>query len=377
MEQEIMKMKNKIYKVNYVPQTLSNHIFFDSNKAMNNELKTNLTIAKSGINNNKQWDPSKKKINEYEMISVYINPRLNPISRSYYKLIEILTDFGMVNDFKTFKDENKFKHVKCACICEGPGGFVQALNHYLRKNHIPFDSIPCISLISSDRRIPKWKLDSYNLDYRVCYGEDKTGDLYKKNNINHFVEEIGGEFSCDFVTADGGFDFSSNFNSQEQLFQRLLFSEIYTILRIQKNGGSSVIKVFDLFDDITLSLITILVSCYQDVYICKPFSSRPANSEKYLICKGYKVNNKLLELLESFFDKHLTGINIVCDQNLYNMTAQSISKYNEHFVKNQIAYINRTIDYINIENTKTNVLNCSQEHSKICIDWVNKYMSQI
>tara|TARA_Y100000389_G_scaffold41693_1_gene36404 strand:- start:13151 stop:14260 length:1110 start_codon:yes stop_codon:yes gene_type:complete len=364
-----MNDRNKIFKINSGVSTQGNETSLDVYKTMNNILKTNLTKAKSEINNNKMWDISKKHINEYELISLYNNSKINPISRSYYKLIEILTDFDMHKILKLCSS------VKCACICEGPGGFVQALNHYMQQNDITYNPIPCISLISYDRRIPKWKLDSYKLKYRLCYGEDKTGDLYKKKNIHHFVEDVG-EFSCDFVTADGGFDFSINFNSQEQLFQRLLFSEVYTILKLQKNQGTCVIKVFDLFDETTISLISILSYCYRDVYLCKPFSSRPANSEKYLICEGYTVNKVILDSLETIFDKNLSNINQICDKTLYNIIFQSITEYNKVFVINQIQYINRTIEYSHFDNSITNKKDIykNHEHANLCTEWVNRYL---
>ena len=39
----------------------------------------------------------------------------------------------------------------------------------------------------------------------------------------------------DFVTADGGFDFSYNFNRQEQLSYRIIFCEIITTHLVFKN----------------------------------------------------------------------------------------------------------------------------------------------
>ena len=43
---------------------------------------------------------------------------------------------------------------------------------------------------------------------------------------------------ADLVTADGGFDFSTNFNKQEQSSLRIIFCEIVTALSVQKKGGA-------------------------------------------------------------------------------------------------------------------------------------------
>ena len=53
-------------------------------------------------------------------------------------------------------------------------------------------------------------------------------------------------------------------------------------------------KMFDLIHINTLQLLYILRLCYNEVYINKPVTSRSTNSEKYIICKGYKRNNNII-----------------------------------------------------------------------------------
>ena len=47
----------------------------------------------------------------------------------------------------------------------------------------------------------------------------------------------GYQNTMDIITADGGFDFSKNFDYQEEICFRLLLSEIYGALCIQKEDG--------------------------------------------------------------------------------------------------------------------------------------------
>ena len=56
-----------------------------------------------------------------------------------------------------------------------------------------------------------------------------------------------------------------------------------------------VLKIFDIFTLPTIQIIFILSSVYDNVYICKPNTSRIANSEKYLVCKNYKHNRNLIK----------------------------------------------------------------------------------
>ena len=42
---------------------------------------------------------------------------------------------------------------------------------------------------------------------------------------------------CDFITADGGFDYSVDFNKQEEISVNLIFCEILYALILQKQDG--------------------------------------------------------------------------------------------------------------------------------------------
>ena len=49
----------------------------------------------------------------------------------------------------------------------------------------------------------------------------------------------------EFITADGGFDFSIDYNQQEFLAQKLIFAQVIMAISLQKIGGSFVCKFFD------------------------------------------------------------------------------------------------------------------------------------
>ena len=91
------------------------------------------------------------------------------------------------------------------------------------------------------------------------------------------------------VTGDGGFDFSDDYSNHEIMAFQLIFCEAVTGLSILKIGGNMVLKLFDLFHHCSLELIYILCCYFDNVYIVKPFTSRSANSEKYIVCKGFRA----------------------------------------------------------------------------------------
>ena len=63
-------------------------------------------------------------------------------------------------------------------------------------------------------------------------GYDNTGNLYKVENIQYLIDTIKNK--CDLVTGDGGFDYSKDFNKQEQFSYHLIFCEIVSAFAILK-----------------------------------------------------------------------------------------------------------------------------------------------
>ena len=58
------------------------------------------------------------------------------------------------------------------------------------------------------RHIPFWNQQIIaNSKNKLSYGVDKTGDIYKLENANEFIDSLDGQL-CNLVTADGGFDYS-------------------------------------------------------------------------------------------------------------------------------------------------------------------------
>lgn len=309
----------------------------------NSHINNILTIAKDKINDNREWDNAKKISNDFELIHIPSKKIINdsiaehiPLSRSYFKMWEILKKFRLVDDFK--------ENIKITSLAEGPGGFIEALVNYRKKMNC-VDEINAITLQSNRSEIPGWKKSKnyliQNKNINLHYGEDGTGDLYNINNILNFSIKTGKHLSS-IVTADGGFDFSIDFNKQEQLAYRLIFCEIVTGLCVQKKNGHFVIKIFDIYTKMTLNLLFILNLYYEDVIIYKPDTSRPANSEKYLICKNFKgIKSKelgdLLRIVKNW-NIYEDGENIFIQE----IIANEIPKY----------YIDNVLQFNNINANK-------------------------
>lgn len=330
--------------------------FYDT-QGCNDMLRCKLQREKNKIDNEKNWDIAKKYANNYEFIFSFNNDGVsnkNPISRSYFKLIEILKDNGI---------HDNMVNIKTACLCEGPGGFIQAINDVYTDRLYPID---CITLISNNKKVPNWKLSSID-NYRISYGADSTGNLYNIENINHFVNVVG-KNSCNLVTADGGFDFSNDFNSQETNFLLLLLCEIYTCLNIQAEDGVFIVKVFDLFDMKTMDMISLLRMFYDTLTIQKPKTSRPANSEKYIICKNFTLKNySILSSIQHCISNKYVNLEHIIPSSLRYDTLKHIYEYNKIFVEKQIQQIEKTLNLL-----RSNQFD-KRKNIELCIEWCEKY----
>lgn len=324
--------------------------------------------------NNKSWDKFKKISNEYEFI--YTSPTsdcnvsaYHPISRSFFKLWEMLHDFNNVI-FQTKRKEE----LKCLFLAEGPGGFVEAFQKFRVDYHNQSNDFLVGMTLKSDvnKSVPDWK---YKSRLKLFYGQDNTGNLYNILNLKSLQLEFGAN-TFDIITADGGFDFSSDFNNQEVMCYKLLLAETLAALYTQKEGGTFILKIFDIFNENTLRLIVLLQMVYHHVYIVKPLTSRPANSEKYLICTGFSKAraDMYYHLLERCLDNE-TDINTVIGENIpiYNDLVQDVIYYNTHFVLRQVNSIQRTLKLIKETDKSKENQDIILANKKKCQEWCKKY----
>jgi 23S rRNA U2552 (ribose-2'-O)-methylase RlmE/FtsJ len=320
-----------------------------------------------------EWDIYKKYTNNYEYIHTIIPNtkisvcKLKPMSRSFYKMIELCNIFNLF--------ENLDAPIKSFHLAEGPGGFIEAFV-YLRNNSK--DKYFGMTLQSDDINVPAWKKSYYflqnNKNVIIENGITGTGDLMSKDNLLYCLKNYNN--SMDFVTGDGGFDFSFDFNKQEQLCMNLIFAQICFALAIQKKGGTFILKIFDIFTQASLDLLYLLSNVYEKVYIIKPKTSRTANSEKYLVCKEFRLldsNNLVIKLskIYDYFDKNVF-IGRYLNINLSYLYINKIEEYNAIFGQQQIENINSTLGLIN--NCKNDKIELHKKNNiQKCGQWCFKY----
>lgn len=122
------------------------------------------------------------------------------------------------------------------------------------------------------------------------YGDKDDGNIFDESNqdsLNDYIRKHVPE-GVHFAMADGGFSVEGQENIQEILSKQLYLCQFVTALKILRVDGSFVCKLFDLFTPFSVGLVYLMYKCFQQIAIIKPNSSRPANSERYIVCK-YKL----------------------------------------------------------------------------------------
>jgi hypothetical protein len=177
------------------------------------------------------------------------------------------------------------------------------------------------------------------------------------------------------ITADGGFDFSTDFNNQEENFVRLFLSELYTAALIQKAGGSFIVKVFDMFTIETNILVSILNKLYEKVFVVKPFTSRPANSERYLVCLKYVHGPKNLTLLNDCKNELVNqcGIEKSLSKYLIPDVVRKLCVYNTYYAGRQIYYLQETLNEAKMKQIDRYRSDHYLETEQKCKDWCDHY----
>ncbi len=304
-----------------------------------------------------KWNKVKKMIHDYEFIYTSPNKKKNisnilPISRSYFKLKEIIKDYNI-----------KLDNLTIFSMAEAPGGFIQEL----LENNI--NKIYANTLKINDPSVPRWNINLLNnkkIDFYT--GIRENGDLTDLNNLLSYIKYIG-KSSIDLVTGDGGFDYSNDYNKQEINSLPLIYSEILLALNVLKPGGIFICKIFDFFLKETINLIYILTLLFEIVYIHKPKFSRLSNSEKYLVCLNYKgydknINNLLIRYYKT------SKLSLKIDSN-FN---EKINKFTNEYINKQINQINKGVKIIN-DNIKEQIP--SELQINKAIEWCNHYDIEI
>ncbi len=263
-------------------------------------LETELMNAKLAIDAFHTFDPKKEQY--YTRVTRLIDPF------SFYRKIvqkQISPARSMTNAWlKCWEMIHVFQlipskgHVQLFCNAELPGAFLFALNHYIKtKTTATYDWV-ANSLYPSDGKILG---DEFGLVQRYpekwLMSKEHSGSVTDPAMIQRMMERC--PRNIDVYTSDIGIGLDyDTFAKQEELEAPLHLGQIICGLSTLKEGGHLVCKTFMFFSPFSISLMYLTSQCFSDFSIYKPETSRAANSEVYIIGKGFRIRNDIIDQLK-------------------------------------------------------------------------------
>ncbi|KAF0537303.1 FtsJ-domain-containing protein [Gigaspora margarita] len=282
----------------------------DYNQFCNTDVVQLLLDKKKELKNipYEKFTAARGKSNLYEKVgqSIFMNR-----SASKLACLDALVNFTGVKRYDPVKDLVFW----FTDLCGGPGGFSE---YILWRKHSYGEKVYGWGITltgDQDYDLNRFRPDTIVRNcFKPSYGADGTGNLYNEENIRHFANEVimgTKKEGADFVTADGGFDVRGREHLQEHHIKQLILCQIVTMFMTLKKNGDFVLKLFDVFTPFTAGMVWILYRHFEKICIIKPLPSRPANSERYIICRNlrersprivdflFEVNKKFNEIKSS------------------------------------------------------------------------------
>jgi len=226
-------------------------------------------------------------------------------TKAFCKMYEILCKYEYALGLDVH--ENSFNSVH---LCEAPGAFVSATNHFLRSRY-PAVRWDWVASTLADSEVG----DDYSLLHYTAphwnFGADGTGDIRNIQNIQQLWGDCARRFGfkgggADLVTADGSVDCSQKPNEQESTVTWLHMCEVVTAIGLLSSGGMFVLKMFTLFEDTSVDILYLLSCFFNTVEVCKPITSSPGNGETYVVCTGFiGASDRHIQLLCNTIRAHV------------------------------------------------------------------------
>lgn len=370
-----------------------------------NAEKNKISPIRNDPASNKKFDSISTACNKYEdlrgrrgvLVQKYNAEIVTNAWMKMYECMSLLEEPILSKLSKNANEDHKSFH--SFHIAEAPGNFMVAMNHYLYSHHPNLDwrwlANSYRDLYSSNTH---YLTDTYGLirrhKDRWVFGADGDGDITSPANIRSFAAKVQSEFGAPgkstsilgglhFITSDVKF-VPPDVNYDEEEFQNIpvqmghMLSSLVTL----RKGGVCMLKEFSFFEAPKTSHLFLLANCFQKLYIVKPETSRPANSEVYVFGIGYKKNltdlqidvlYDIMQYIRFMTDK---SPSIFKKNDIPKAFVERVHKLNQKLIEKQIPSLNRNIDlFRQYEHAHSEEIcrDMSSIRARAAEDWIKQY----
>jgi cap2 methyltransferase len=256
------------------------------------------------------------------------------------------TEFGMMistnASLKMYEMIIQMKLISCStgavhklrafCNAELPGAFIVAINHYV-KTMCPETNFDWLGSsyypdadMSGEALGDQYKIYAGNREHWLMGPRPNampseaptvTGDVTDASVVAALSAAVHSRFKdgATLYTSDAGIDVSSDYSKQEELTALLNFGQVLCGILSLAPGGHLVTKQYTFFTSFSRSIVALLATLFDELYVVKPRTSRPVNSEIYLVGKGFRgIASELADaLLERIAKYRATPDSTPCD----------------------------------------------------------------
>jgi hypothetical protein len=225
-----------------------------------------------------------------------------PVTNAWMKYWEIYIEYDIV--------PNHVDHTFTAFFnAELPGASLCALNHYMKTMRPTMKFEWWASSLAPGESTGDGSAlgDTYGLyaanRSRWLMSSTNNGDATVLDNLLDFERRVGP--TVDLYSHDAGISVSDDFNNQELANAKLHLGCAIAGFMTLRIGGAFIAKQYTCFETFTWNLILIYSLMFDEFYLCKPLTSRPYNSEIYLVGKGFRgfdseIRRVLIDRLADF-----------------------------------------------------------------------------
>jgi 23S rRNA U2552 (ribose-2'-O)-methylase RlmE/FtsJ len=195
-------------------------------------------------------------------------------------------------------------------------------------------------------------------EYNTTKENQFLNKTIKKENFVLPSKFIKSNKTSDFIIANSE-NYYSSINTKEDESYKLLLGELLVVLKSLNKDGTLIFKMYDTFTIITVKIVFLIVSLFDNVVVYKPLLSRQSDSDKYLICQKYKYDNsdKNIKKLANSIEKILKLVDsnnflndIFIDIEVPNTFQNDFKFINTKLVNLQQILINEIVKYIKENN---------------------------
>jgi 23S rRNA U2552 (ribose-2'-O)-methylase RlmE/FtsJ len=192
-------------------------------------------------------------------------------SRAYHKLAEIVRTCGLPTPRRSLH------------LCEAPGGFVQALGDDLRERGA-LDAWRWLAVSRAEGGpAPETACLPLRHGAFVTAELPAAGDLLVPACADAIAARV--DDAVDLATADGAAEMDHDHLEREHF--PLFVAQINVAVRCLARGGCLVVKFFEGAEAETQACLAWVSTRFDAMSVVKPRSSRPTNSERYLVACGF------------------------------------------------------------------------------------------